>query len=73
MRPLWNSDARAQTRGTTRHLRMDQNQEREAMNSRNRFEMVATRADVRWQMCREIARTAGWCAAMRAMTLGVRG
>ena len=50
---------------------MDQNNEREAMKTRNGIEMVCARAEMRWQMCREIARTAGWCAAMRAMAMGV--
>ena len=71
MRPVWNSDARIQTRRSTDHLRMDQNNEREAMKTRNGIEMAQTRAMMRWQACREIARTAGWCAAMRAMAMGV--
>ena len=71
MRPVWNPDARIQTRRATVHLRMDRNKEREAMKTRNGIEMVRARAEMRWQMCREIARTAGLCAAMRAMALGV--
>lgn len=50
---------------------MDQNHERETtMKTRNGIEMVCARAEMRWQVCREIARTAGWRAAVRAMTLG---
>ena len=71
VRPLWNPDARIQTRRTTVHLRMDPNYEREAMSTRNRFEMVATRANLRCQMCHEIARTTGLFAAMRAMVMWV--
>ena len=41
------------------------------MKTRNRIEMTCTRAVDRWQVCREIARTAGLCAAMRAMVMGV--
>ena len=70
MRPVWNPDARLRTRKATHPLRMDQNNEREAMKTRNGIEMVCARAEMRWQACREIARTAGWCAAVRAMTLG---
>ena len=70
MRTVWNPDARIPPRPTTNHLRMDQNNEREAMKTRNGIEMVCARAEMRWQVCREIARTAGWCAAVRAMTLG---
>ena len=50
---------------------MDQNNEREAMKTRNGIEMAQTRAMMRWQACREIARTAGWRAAVRAMAMGV--
>lgn len=72
VRPLWNSDARVQARRTTGHLRMDTNQEREEeMKTRNSFEMVRTRARMRWQACREIAMIGGWSAAVRAMALGV--
>ena len=51
---------------------MDQNHEGETtMKTRNGIEMVCARAEMRWQACREIARTAGWRAAVRAMAMGV--
>lgn len=71
MRSVWNPDARVQTRRTTNHLRMDPNHEREAMKTRGRIEQTYTRALTRWEACREIARVAGFSAAVRAMTLGI--
>lgn len=71
MRPLWNSDARLQTKPTAYSLRMDQANEREEMKTRNKFEMAHSRARMRWEVCREIARAGGWAAAVRAMALGV--
>ena len=41
------------------------------MKTRNGIEMVCARAEMRWQVCREIARTAGLFTAMRAMVMGV--
>lgn len=71
MRPVWNPDARIQARRTASHLRMDPNNEREMnMQTRNAIEMASTRAVMRWQECREIARTNGFAAAARAMLLG---
>lgn len=71
VRPLWNSDARISARRASSHLRMGHHNEREEMETRNGFEMTNTRARMRWEACREIARTGGWAAAVRAMVLGM--
>ena len=69
MRSVWNPDARVQTRRTTNRLRMDPNNEREAMKTRGRIEQTYTRAVTRWEACREIARVAGFAAAAKVLRM----